>query len=264
MPEDEFKGIFITEGMKMSISNLSITLHEDGTTEIPPVTITTEIDMCPYWLDIALSHLQDCDAAHNDVLKHASADDDKHLGAAIKRECQSGMQAIMASYAALDAMYGSIRRRTDIPDDLVTTWREKGTPRYAQMSEVFRRAFKIQDKPFKNLRDGLKKVQQYRDWATHSPPGSNNPVTYDKIKIATDWKFVAFSYDNAYNITRFVLMVVGQACELEFDEQRKEIENYVKELKGRISSVVSKFEDIYGEQLLEQGGSEKNGSQPAD
>jgi hypothetical protein len=58
-------GFLITRGMSVRIpaGGLKIVLGE-GEPHLPPVTVQVSLNMCPFWLEIALSHLFDAERQH--------------------------------------------------------------------------------------------------------------------------------------------------------------------------------------------------------
>lgn len=58
-------GPFLTKGMRVSISELTLSIDDDGKLSMGPVVIHTGLDMCPYWLSIAYNHLLAAEEARN-------------------------------------------------------------------------------------------------------------------------------------------------------------------------------------------------------
>jgi hypothetical protein len=82
-------------------------------------------------------------------------------------ELRAGMQACVASAAALDGFYGSIRDLVQIVQSNSIAWRANKTARHAQIAEAFRLSFKIGPKSFASLKTTLEELFLFRDEAIH-------------------------------------------------------------------------------------------------
>ncbi len=58
-------GLFITKDMKVSVPNFSLSINEKGEITSNEMTIHTGLDMCPYWIEIAFTHLKNTEDIHN-------------------------------------------------------------------------------------------------------------------------------------------------------------------------------------------------------
>ena len=50
-------GLFITKGMNVEIPEFSLSINESGEIVSDKMTIHTGLDMSPYWIEVAYSHL---------------------------------------------------------------------------------------------------------------------------------------------------------------------------------------------------------------
>jgi hypothetical protein len=149
--------------------------------------------------------LDDCAAAHRDLIEADSSGAEDRLGDALGREFEASMQAIAASSFALDSFYAAVKERIEIPAELTETWRRNRRARWKQMAEVFRRAFALNEAAATALRASFKELAKYRQWAVHPPADQRTPVLREDIARGVEWRFVAFRHSNARVIVRFAL-----------------------------------------------------------
>ncbi len=183
---DATGGVFVGRGVSLRLRNLRISWGPDGP-EIAPVTIELSLGMAPFWLEIALRHLVEAEAQHT-LLSESVSGNSSDRGTALEGEFLAGMQAIVAAATALDAFYAQVKPYANIPEELVATWREKGTARYKQVAEVLRRAFRLKPRTAVNLRRILKDVYRFRDWAVHPSADFSAPVLHPKMGSGTEWR----------------------------------------------------------------------------
>lgn len=239
-------GVFITKGMQISLPGFSIRINEHGEIESDPVTLHTGIDMCPYWLEIALIHLSKSDEAHASLMEAKASADNEAISTALGKDFISGMQAIMASAIAIDAYYATVKDKISLPDDLVKTWKENGTARYKQIAEVLRRAFKLSNKSSKNLRDFLNELFRFRDLAVHPKAGTTSPTLHPELNKVSDWRFAAFRNHNAHIATKITLSIVNQTIN-KGAPHNEALDKYCLELSNRIEPIITKWQETYGD-----------------
>ena len=107
------------------------------------------------------------------------------------------MQAIMASAIAIDAFYGALRKKAEIPEMLVRRWRDKRTARYLQIAEVIRIAFGLRKRGVKALRQNLKEIYRLRDLAVHPSGDIKAPILHPELGVGVEWRFAFFRHHNA-------------------------------------------------------------------
>ena len=186
-------GLLITDGTSLRVRGIRL-----SELPIPQPTFEVSIDMCPHWIGIAVSHLHEARAHHETVIANLNPRRSALLAVALEQEFRSAMQAIVAAAVGIDALYASIRQVFELPPELPKTWRKNRTPRYAQVAETFRRAFSLNETGGNNLRSGVKEIYRFRDYAVHPPAKFSTPEYRQDIERATEWRFVAFSYGNAF------------------------------------------------------------------
>jgi len=204
-------GVFITRGMGIQIPAGGLVVGFDDTGAMQSsIKLQVSLDMCPYWLEIAVDHLTAASKARQDLLEARGEGDDSRVGVALEREFAAGMQALTASAISLDALYASVRTRISISESLVKAWRKKRTARHRQVAEVFRRAFKVSPKGFGNLSNATEQIYRFRDLAVHPPGAYSDPVLHPILGSGTEWRFVSFGYDSSHTTVRAALAIVVQ------------------------------------------------------
>lgn len=204
------KGIMINRGTQLSISNISITIDADGALDIAEPTCTLSLDLTSYWLEIAVSQFRAASMHHAQLLKASRAEDNDGLSKAMEAECKASMQAFAAAAIALDAFYAAVKGLCAIPPELITTWRNKGTARYKQIAEVFRRGFRIGPHSAMRLRKDVHEIFKWRDRTVHPPVAPTQAVLYQELSVGTEWRFVTFQAQNARLAVSAALSIIAQ------------------------------------------------------
>lgn len=252
---DNKQGIFVTKGMQVTIPEGGLTLQigPDGKPRAELKALHLELDLCLYWLEIAVDHLVSAEQANAAALAAHKSGDSKQKAEALEAEFTSGMQAIVASAIAIDAFYAAIKERAAISniDELSRTWREKGTARYKQIAEVMRRAFSLQPEPFQALRSNLKELMNYRGKAVHPPSGATKPMMHPELNQPTEWRFVVFRFVNAKALVGFAITLVAQTASQHEGVEPERFQKYCRSLAEKIGPLVESWEKRYG-QLIER------------
>jgi hypothetical protein len=203
-------GVFVTKGMTFAVPAGGLTISLDVPTG-GTMSIEVHFDVGPTWLEIALHHLEDAKLKQALRVEAWKGQDDEAKAAALEREFEASMQAIMAAAIAIDAFYAVVQTKIKLPPDLVRTWRMKKTARYAQVSEVFRRAFSVRANEARVLRQNLQAIYKLRDQAVHPTGKTKTPVLHPELEVGVEWRFVAFCFANA---DRAVRETVNSLCQL--------------------------------------------------
>jgi hypothetical protein len=239
------RGIYVVKGMSLRLGKFSFSLGDDGL-KMSPIAVELALDMTPFWLQIAMSHLDRARSFHTTVLDAHSRDDDEERSQNLEFEFLESMQAIVAAAVALDAFHASIKEHVQLPAGLVEKWRERRTARYKQVVEVLRRAFILQKRPVVNLRRAFRDVYRFRDWAVHPSGNYSPPVPHPDLEVATEWRFVAFSYGNARKIVRAVLAFAFLLTSKPPSNASEPFVNLCKKTLARIDPLCSEWRARYG------------------
>jgi len=201
------KGILLTEGAELTIHGFRITLGPE-VTGASHDGVTLRQDLCRYWMRIAFDHTREAVLANEELRAAEERKDDKGLAGPLEREFRSSMQAVLSAAVALDAFYASVKDRIYLPADQVAAWKKNKTARWKQMAEVFRLAFDLKPEGFRSLREHLKTITKYRNWAVHPPADSQRPILHPDIKCGVEWRFIAFRQHNAVELTSMAIAIV--------------------------------------------------------
>lgn len=240
-----WRGIHLSRGMRLRLSEISFTISQDGNVESSPVDVSVSIDLYVYWLEIALKHLIQSEAAHQVLLKAWEAHDDETSGFQLESEFASSMQCVTSAVVALDSLYAVVRDYVAIPTDEIEAWRANRTSRPKQIAEVFRRSFIIGPESFTMMRNILIEFYKWRDWCVHPPAGFDKPVRYEELHVGIEWRFVAFRFENARNLLSMALSLIAQLLH----KPRPEHAGLVEHCSGLlpvVMPIVDQWEERYG------------------
>jgi hypothetical protein len=238
--------VFSTDGMQFSISGLSLTIGNDGKIEADSVSLSAFFDICPHWLDIASEHLLHTEQANHDLMSAIEAKNNDGIGNALQAEFSSGMQTMMASAIAIEAYYACIKDRIVIPEKLVRCWQENRLARYKQIAETLRIAFPMRNETFKQVRDALKEIYHFRDMAVHPPAKTASLLLRQELNLKIDWRYGAFTYNNAKHITGLSLSIIGQTATRRNKDKFDGLKPYCEALMSKLSPLVNRWNSRYG------------------
>ena len=124
-----------------------------------------------HWLFEAVGAAQSARDSAAEVARLAALldRDEESLDLALGNELRGTMRAITASAFAVDAFYASVKSRSPAHPNQ-DAWRANRTPRYAQVFETLRYHLKLKAPGASEIRDRVKELFRFRDWAVH--PGS--------------------------------------------------------------------------------------------
>lgn len=240
-----WRGIHISRGMRLRLSNISISIDRDGNVQSPPPDLSLSIDLYAYWLEIAMAHLIEAEVAHGELLKVWGHGDDQEGGRWLEREFSASLQCITSAAIAVDAFYAMTRDHIQIPEKDVEAWRTNRTSRAKQIAEVLKRGFLIGSKSFSTMRGHLIELFKWRDWSVHPPAGFDKPVRYDELRVGTEWRFVAFRFENAKNCLALSLSLIAQLL----TRPKSNLHSLVEHCQGSLPLVVplvDQWENKYG------------------
>ena len=191
-------GVFISRGMTVGIpeGGLTITIGANGE---PTGNMTLEVrfDVCPTWCELAHKHLADAKLKRTERIAVWDGAIEEQKSVTLEREFEASMQAIMAAAIAIDAFYSIVQDHVNLPLKLVENWRSKRTPRYSQVTEVIRRGFHLKPKGTASLRQNLKEIYRWRDFAVHPSGKIQAPILHPEMDVGVEWRFACFRAYNA-------------------------------------------------------------------
>lgn len=239
-------GVFITQGVQLGLKGLSLRKNSDGKIEVSPVEVQLGLNVCPIWLDISFEHLRAAEKANERLLAAHEADNNQELGTALQDQFRSGMQSIVANATALDAYYASVKKHSTIPEALTKKWRKNRTARYKQIAETFRLVCDLKQVSYKEIRRCLEVIYKFRDWAVHPQPGLKDAEFYEAINRGTEWRFVAFNFPNAREISKGTLAILIHTSKNLRGDQPDSLREYCDVLRGELGTRRTAWEHHYG------------------
>ena len=148
-------------------------------------------------------------------------------------EFEASMQAIVAAATAVDAFCAAVQARVPLPQLQIDEWRDKRTPRYAQIAEVLSRALSLTPKAAGSLRRNLGEIFRFRDLSIDPTEKVDAPILHPVLGIAVEWRFAYFRYENALLIVQATMHVIEELV-ASGGPMDAEVQRYVNELRSRI------------------------------
>lgn len=190
-------GVLIFEGMKVGVlpGDFTIEINEQG---VPgsKLVLSTAYNVLPIWIRTAHDQMRVARAASDAIRMEWSTNDQINRELLIS-ELQPCMQVFVACGIALDALYDQIRPYAKLSPSEVKSWCRNGTSRVAQISEVTRRVYCLDQKVAAQFRQNITAIIDYRDKAVHPSLDLKQACDRPDIPVGVDWKFSAYKYSNA-------------------------------------------------------------------
>ncbi len=177
--------------MSVPLDGLKIHMDEFGSLQMGELQ-HLHLDLTPIWLDLACGLMQQARTARDLATNAKQSTDDEAFAGAIEAEMRAGMLAIVAACTAVDAFYAGVCQHVVMPKRST-----RGGSRWAIMAETFKRAARIGNQSFAELRDLLKELSLYRGRAVHSEGGAAAPAYHPAYNLWMDRRFVQFRKENA-------------------------------------------------------------------
>ena len=223
-------GIFIMKGLTLGIGAGSrLEFNEAGELQAH-FNWQLHFDVAPTWLRIALDHAT---SAEEQRLKRVAAWaglDENLKAATLQAEFKDSIQAVVAAATAVDATYASLFQLIAIPPALKESWQKNRTPRFAQVSEVFKRAFALGNKSTAIVYQNVRETYKLRDLAVHPAGVSKPPVWHSEMKVAVEWQFDTYRSKNAALIVAAVSRLYWQLAHNTKPKNPK-VQQYAENLK---------------------------------
>ena len=238
-------GVFITRAAQVSIPAGGLRISLSPGESQSSVTLHIALDMCPFWSEIAIDHLIRARDLRKEVISAWQDTDDDALANALIAECKAGMQAVVAGATAVDSFYGSISSNLAVPEVLRKSWQTSRTARYKRVVEVLRLAFKVRPRSAVAIRRALEEIYRFRGWAVHPPAKSREASLHPDLHMGTEWRFVAFSFPNARELTRGSLSLVSQAVNLP-SKTNDAVQTYCDGLSALLAPTRARWQEAFG------------------
>ncbi len=192
-------GVLIFQGMTVGVlpGDFEISVDDAGSVN-SKLILSTSYNVIPIWLHIANNHLLSSRAA-SETLKNQWDENPENQKKLLMSELAPSMQTIVSCGIALDALYDMLRPHAKISQQDILRWKNNGTSRGAQITEVIRRVYKIKGETLKEFKKGITQIIKFRDMAVHPTSELKNACIRPDIPVGVDWKFSAYKYTNASN-----------------------------------------------------------------
>jgi hypothetical protein len=196
---NDFRGVFLMQGHRVSIPSFTISFNEDGS-EITssPVTLWTGIEMTPFWLSCAVEHAIAADEASAATNEAWRSDNPQLQTTALDAEFRASLQAITSTAFALDSFHATLLDAAPIPDATLKAWRRNKTRRSRQVFETIRRNFGIGPITQAYVRDFVDRIFSFRDQAVHPTAATRATVKHPRLPVGIDQVFCIFRARNAW------------------------------------------------------------------
>jgi hypothetical protein len=206
-------GVRITRGSDFQIPSFTIEIADDGTLTSPPIVPRLRTDTWSFWLEDAVEAAVEASRLESELPTVRAGGDEEDLTRAMVRELRSTMRAITAAAFATDAFYASVKARSPAhPHEHV--WRAKGrTQRYVQVYETLRYHLKLRRPGDAEIRNRIRELFRFRDWAVHPGSKYREPVYREDLDSGVDWHFAVFRAENAVNATSMTVQMLDALVE---------------------------------------------------
>lgn len=243
--------VFLTRDMNFIIpaGGLTLKLGSDGV-EAEPLRYQLNLQLLPFWLEIAILHVLEAQSAHEALIQACRSGSNEDKGEALRAEFIASMQAVIAGATVIEAFHAAVKRCIDVPPETLEAWR-KSRNRHKQIAEVFRLAFRLSPEHIGKLQAGLGLVAKFRAWAVHPPAEPKEARYHATLGAATEWRYVAFQYENARNLVGDVLGLVSDLCKRP-REDTEMLMKYCAQIRRRVEPLSERWNDqvpSYGKEI---------------
>jgi hypothetical protein len=230
-------GILVTKGMTLTIP--AGTNFFSGA-----IAVQAHYDVCPTWLRLAVDHLCTARARRGDRVQAWQAEDQEKRIAALEREFESSMQAIVGAAIAIDSFYAVVKDKMGRPKPPTATNKKatakKTRPsRSSQISETIKVAFGLKKREFDILRDNLAKIYNLRDLAVHPKGDAGDTFEPLELAVGVEWRLAFYRYDSAFGVVCFTIGLLNDlACN--GSPKAETLKTYMRNLRQQTEPLWSK------------------------
>lgn len=204
---EEWRGIFLMQGQRLSLSSFTISMNEQGEITSDGPKLSTGVEMAPYWLSIAIDHAVAAERLAAETNEAWKGDDAEAQSRALDAEFKITMQAMTAAAFAIDAFYATVQEEVPAPEATRAAWKRNGTSRSRRAFETFRRSFPLKQSSQQGLKLFLDQLFSFRDTAVHPSARTRDAVKHPRLPVSVDQLFCIFRAQNA-------CVSVGQVVDL--------------------------------------------------
>ena len=189
--------------------NFSITFDDAGQLTAK-MDWQVHFDVFPIWLGFALEHVQAARELRDKRVVARQNRDGEAFAEAMQNEFRESVQAIVSISTGVDALYSSLQQAVAIPKALRESWTKNRTPRYSQVSETLKRAYRLNGHDAGVVFCLLKDLYRLRDRAVHPEVKSEAPVAHPEVDIAVPWHFAAYRAATAEALVMSICAIIRQ------------------------------------------------------
>jgi len=230
MDESGPGGVFIDRGMQLRIPEITLSIGPDGQPQLSTVTPELAYDLWPLWLRIAIDHQHMARAARTRLEAITGTHDARH-GRALQDETTAGMVSISAAMFAIDAFYGAVLARIDVPPP-----KGKRSQRYAIIAETLKRAFTMTQKSSNAIRNRLQEAFRIRDMSVHPTGQFRQPMLHPVMHVGVAMPHVAFRVENAEAAVHMAISLIEQ-CSKVPKARHKDLVRWCEGIPGTIEEL---------------------------
>lgn len=213
------QGVLLFQGMTVGFlpGDFEISIDDAGNAN-SKVILSTSYNVIPIWLRIANDNFLTARTASDAVKQEWCENSDKQK-ALLVAELAPSLQVIVSCGIALDSLYDMLKPYAKISQADIDKWKENGTNRADQITEIIRRVFKIKGDVLKAFKKSIKEIIKFRDMAVHPTNEIKRTCVRPDIPVGVDWRFSAYKFANASNCFTSTLQMFTYLYENECNEQ---------------------------------------------
>lgn len=235
---NEWHGIFVMQGQRLSISSFTISINDEGELSSPGPTLSTGVEMAPYWLEMAMEHAKASERLVSRTNEAWKTGDPEVQTKALNAEFKAALQAMTAAAFAIDAFYATINEVAPVPEATLKAWNKNRTRRSRRVFESIRRNFPMTAGSQASLKQFLDQLFSFRDQAVHPTPQTREAKKHPRLPVSVDEMFCKFRARNAWvsvGMTIEMLEALASSPKIRSPELRERL----VPLKGLLDPIAS-------------------------
>lgn len=205
---NDWRGIFVMQGQRLSISSFTIHMDVEGKITSPGPTLSTGVEMAPYWLDIAAREANSAVRLVSKTNEAWKSGDTDAQTKALDAEFKACLQAITAAAFAMDAFYSTVEEAAPTAEATRNAWRRNRTRRSRRVFETLRRNFPITAGSQASLGPFLDQLYSFRDLAVHPTARTREAKKHPRLPVSIDEMFSRFRGRNAWVCVGVVIEMI--------------------------------------------------------
>jgi hypothetical protein len=191
------QGVLIFEDMKVGVlpGDLTVEIDESGAPNAKLI-LSTAYNVLPLWLRVANDQLSHAKRAAESLTENWGTSDDSNRELLVA-ELEPSLQVFVACGITIDALYDQLKPFAKLSAADIEAWKNNGTGRGKQITEVVRRVYKLGAEPTAQFKQNIEEIIKFRDMAVHPSLDLKRTCTRPDVPVGVDWKFSAYKYSNA-------------------------------------------------------------------